>query len=156
MYVLHCFVYDINAWMFIKPGDNGTLYFWDWKTGYNFQRIQAAVQPGSIDSEAGIFAATFDKSGTRLITCEADKTIKIYKEDETAVSTHYRLIKLTYLVSASINTSSNFRRKKVILSTGDQILPKGRDIELACFYFYCQYTVNSEINISMYDILHTL
>ena len=67
-------------------GDNGTMYFWDWKSGYNFQRLQAAVQPGSIDSEAGIYASTFDQSGSRLITCEADKTIKIYKEDETAVS----------------------------------------------------------------------
>ena len=67
-------------------GDNGTMYFWDWKTGYNFQRLQASAQPGSIDSEAGIFAMTFDKSGTRLLTAEADKTIKIYKEDETAVS----------------------------------------------------------------------
>lgn len=26
----------------------------------------------------------FDNSGSRLITTEADKTIKIYKEDETA------------------------------------------------------------------------
>jgi len=43
------------------------------------------VQPGSIDSESGIFASIFDKSSCRLITCEADKTIKIYKEDETAV-----------------------------------------------------------------------
>ena len=65
--------------------DNGSLYFWDWKTGYNFQRLQAAVQPGSLDSEAGIFAMTFDQSSGRLITCEADKTIKIYKEDDTAV-----------------------------------------------------------------------
>jgi len=61
------------------------MHFWDWKSGYNFQRLQSAVQPGSIDSESGIFASTFDKSGFRLITCEADKTIKIYKEDETAV-----------------------------------------------------------------------
>lgn len=29
----------------------------------------------------------FDQSGSRLITTEADKTIKIYKEDDTAVST---------------------------------------------------------------------
>ena len=64
------------------------MFFWDWKTGYNFQRIQTTVQPGSIDSEAGIFAATFDKSGTRLITAEADKTIKIYKEDAEAVSSN--------------------------------------------------------------------
>ena len=27
----------------------------------------------------------FDQSGSRLLTCEADKTIKIYKEDENAV-----------------------------------------------------------------------
>jgi len=68
----------------VSGGDNGTLNFWDWKTGYNFQRIQAPVQPGSIDSEAGIFATTFDQSGSRLFTAEADKTIKVYKEDEYA------------------------------------------------------------------------
>lgn len=68
----------------VSGGDNGTLYFWDWKTGYNFQRVQAPVQPGSIDSEAGIFACTFDQSGSRLLTAEADKTIKVYKEDEYA------------------------------------------------------------------------
>ena len=62
------------------------MHFWDWRTGYNFQRLQAAVQPGSLDSEAGIFAMTFDLSSSRLITCEADKTVKIYKEDDTAVS----------------------------------------------------------------------
>jgi pleiotropic regulator 1 len=44
------------------------------------------VQPGSLDAEAGIFASTFDQTGSRLITCEADKTIKIWKEDEEAVS----------------------------------------------------------------------
>ncbi|KAL1131897.1 hypothetical protein AAG570_011508 [Ranatra chinensis] len=68
----------------VSGADNGTLYCWDWRTGYNFQRLQAPVQPGSMDSESGIFAMTFDQSGSRLITTEADKTIKIYKEDETA------------------------------------------------------------------------
>ena len=67
-------------------GDNGTMYFWDWRSGYNFQKFQTQVQPGSIDSEAGIFDLQFDMSGSRLMTAEADKTIKIYKEDETAVS----------------------------------------------------------------------
>ena len=62
------------------------MHFWDWRTGYNFQRLQASVQPGSLDSEAGIFAMTFDLSSSLFITCEADKTIKIYKEDDTAVS----------------------------------------------------------------------
>ncbi|XP_063826872.1 pleiotropic regulator 1 isoform X2 [Ostrinia nubilalis] len=68
----------------VSGGDNGTMYCWDWRTGYNFQRLQSAVQPGSMDSEAGIFAMSFDRSGSRLITAEADKTIKIYREDEAA------------------------------------------------------------------------
>jgi len=68
----------------VSGADNGSLHFWDWRTGYNFQRMQTLVQPGSMDSEAGIFALAFDLSGTRLLTCEADKTIKIYKEDEEA------------------------------------------------------------------------
>lgn len=68
----------------VSGGDNGSMFFWDWRTGYNFQRTQAAVQPGSMNSEAGIYAMTFDQSGSRLITAEADKTIKIYKEDDTA------------------------------------------------------------------------
>jgi pleiotropic regulator 1 len=68
----------------VSGGDNGTMFFWDWRTGYNFQRIQAAAQPGSIESESGVFAMQFDQSGSRLITAEADKTIKVYKEDDEA------------------------------------------------------------------------
>lgn len=68
----------------VSGGDNGSLFFFDWKTGYNFQRLQTQIQPGSIDSEAGIYGSSFDKSGSRLVTCEADKTIKIYKEDDEA------------------------------------------------------------------------
>ena len=75
----------------VSGGDNGTLHFWDWRTGYNFQRMQPPVQPGSLDSEAGVFALGFDLSGTRLISCDGDKTIKLYKEDETAVSERGRL-----------------------------------------------------------------
>ena len=67
------------------------MHFWDWKTGYCFQKLHSAAQPGSLDSEAGIFMACFDVSGCRLLTAEADKTIKIYKEDETAVMTVYYL-----------------------------------------------------------------
>jgi len=72
----------------VSGADNGSIYMWDWLTGYNFQRLQSAAQPGSIDSEMGIFAMTFDQSGSRLLTCEADKTIKIYKEDENAVKNY--------------------------------------------------------------------
>jgi WD40 repeat protein len=84
-----------NTAFFYVAGDNGSLHFWDWRSGYNFQRIHTAVQPGSIDSEAGIFASTFDKSGCRLITCEADKTIKIYKEDASAVCYMYTIINIS-------------------------------------------------------------
>ena len=69
----------------MSGADNGTMQFWDWRSGYCFQKLQSLAQPGSLDSETGIFASSFDMSGCRLITGEADKTIKIYKEDETAV-----------------------------------------------------------------------
>jgi len=65
-------------------GDNGTMSFWDYRTGYCFQEELTKVQPGSLESEAGIFASEFDMSGSRLITGEADKSIKIWREDETA------------------------------------------------------------------------
>ena len=58
---------------------------WDWKTGHCFQKIQTKVQPGSLESEAGIFRAMFDQTGCRLITCEADKSIKIWREVPDAV-----------------------------------------------------------------------
>ncbi|WVZ19994.1 hypothetical protein V8G54_007316 [Vigna mungo] len=68
----------------VTGGDNGSMWFWDWKSGHNFQQAQTIVQPGSLDSEAGIYACTYDITGSRLITCEADKTIKMWKEDESA------------------------------------------------------------------------
>uniref|UniRef100_A0A2P2LLT6 Uncharacterized protein MANES_03G196900 n=1 Tax=Rhizophora mucronata TaxID=61149 RepID=A0A2P2LLT6_RHIMU len=68
----------------VTGGDNGSLWFWDWKSGHNFQQAQTIVQPGSLDSEAGIYALSYDVSGSRLITCEADKTIKMWKEDGNA------------------------------------------------------------------------
>eukprot|EP00941_MAST-03F_sp_MAST-3F-sp1_P004848 g4848.t1 len=68
----------------VSGGNDGTLRFWDWKSGYCFQKEQSIVQPGSLDCEAGIFGSCFDQSGSRLITVEADKTIKIWAEDESA------------------------------------------------------------------------
>eukprot|EP00035_Acanthoeca_spectabilis_P022247 m.442752 g.442752 ORF g.442752 m.442752 type:complete len:454 (+) comp18850_c0_seq1:64-1425(+) len=73
----------------VSGADNGSLSFWDHRTGYRFQQQETIVQPGSLDSEAGIFAMTFDRSGSRLITTEADKTIKVWKEDpESTEMTH--------------------------------------------------------------------
>ncbi|XP_019163093.1 PREDICTED: protein pleiotropic regulatory locus 1-like [Ipomoea nil] len=60
-------------------GDNGSLWFWDWRSGHNFQQAQTIVQPGSLESEACIYALTYDVTGTMLITCEADKTIKMWR-----------------------------------------------------------------------------
>jgi pleiotropic regulator 1 len=65
-------------------GDNGSMGFWDWKTGHRFQSTESVAQPGSLDAERGVFVSTFDKTGLRLLTGEADKTIKIWREDENA------------------------------------------------------------------------
>lgn len=73
----------------VSCGDNGSMYFWDWASGYNFQKIMSPPQPGSISSEAGIFEAKFDKSGLRLVTVECDKTIKVWQEDENATPQSY-------------------------------------------------------------------
>jgi len=64
--------------------DNGYLNFWDWKSGHRFQSLQAIPQPGSMSAENSIFGMTLDKSGSRLITAECDKTVKIYREDPNA------------------------------------------------------------------------
>jgi pleiotropic regulator 1 len=68
----------------VSGGDNGSIHFWDYETGYCFQKTNTIVQPGSLDAEAGIYAASFDLSGSRLITCEADKSLKIWKENSEA------------------------------------------------------------------------
>ena len=65
-------------------GDNGSISFWDWKTGHRFQQLDTTAQPGSLDAEAGIMSSTFDRTGLRLIVGEADKTIKVWKQDEIA------------------------------------------------------------------------
>ncbi|KAH7136605.1 WD40-repeat-containing domain protein [Dactylonectria macrodidyma] len=70
--------------VFFSGADNGSMSFWDWKSGHRFQSLDTMAQPGSLDAEAGIMSSTFDRSGLRLICGEADKTIKIWKQDETA------------------------------------------------------------------------
>lgn len=68
----------------VSGGDDGTMNFWDYKTGHCFQQTETIAQPGSLDAENGVFAAGFDGTGTRLVTCEADKTVKIWKQDKEA------------------------------------------------------------------------
>ena len=72
-------------------GDDGSVGFWDWKTGHRFQTTAAVAQPGSLDAEAGVFCSTFDQTGLRLMTGEADKTIKVWKQDEEATEDSYPL-----------------------------------------------------------------
>ncbi|KAG8876723.1 pre-mRNA-splicing factor prp46 [Tulasnella sp. 331] len=72
---------SVNAdGVLFSGGDNGSLTFWDYKTGVPFQNLEDVPQPGSLDAEAGVFCSTYDQTGTRLITGGADKTIKIYAE----------------------------------------------------------------------------
>ncbi|KAJ8901526.1 hypothetical protein NDN08_007370 [Rhodosorus marinus] len=68
----------------VSGGDDGTLAFWDYQSAHEFYRTQTQVQPGSLDCEAGIFGSAFDMTGTRLITVETDKTVKMWKEDNQA------------------------------------------------------------------------
>lgn len=66
----------------VSGGDDGSLNFWDYETGHCFQKTSTVAQPGSLEAENGIYATAFDLTGSRLITCEADKTVKIWKQDE--------------------------------------------------------------------------
>lgn len=52
----------------VSGGDDGTMRFWDWPSGYNYQEHISQPQPGSIAAENGIFALSFDKSGCRLLS----------------------------------------------------------------------------------------
>jgi pleiotropic regulator 1 len=73
----------------VSGADNGTMKFWDYHSGYCFQDMQTIAQPGSLEAENGVFCAEFDLTGTRLVTGEADKSIKIWKQDEEASEVTY-------------------------------------------------------------------
>lgn len=77
-----CAVNEDNV-MF-SGGDDGSLSWWDWKTGSRFQMQDSIAQPGSLDAEAGVLTSTFDQTGLRLLTGGSDKTISIYKPDDEA------------------------------------------------------------------------
>ena len=66
----------------VSGADDGSLVFWDWGSGQCFQGEKSVAQPGSLVSEAGIYYCTFDRTGLRLLTCEADKSIKVWGECE--------------------------------------------------------------------------
>ena len=37
--IVNCMAANADG-VLVSGADNGTMYFWDWKTGYNFQRFQ--------------------------------------------------------------------------------------------------------------------
>ncbi|PAV70747.1 hypothetical protein WR25_05380 [Diploscapter pachys] len=122
----------------VSGGDNGSMCFWDWRSGFCFQRIQAKAQPGSIDSEAGIYAMCYDKTGLRLITAEADKTIKMYKEDDEAMANRTtkdaRTVKGTnpqFLVEKIIRQriyDSIFWKEECFALTAELVVDKAADL----------------------------
>ncbi|AQZ10667.1 PRP46 (YPL151C) [Zygosaccharomyces parabailii] len=61
-------------------GDDGTLSFYDYKSGHKYQSMASQEVPGSLESERAILSSTFDQTGLRIITGETDKSIKMWKQ----------------------------------------------------------------------------
>jgi pleiotropic regulator 1 len=64
--------------MLASAGNDGSLHLCDWHSRLCFQTAFSKPQAGSLQSEAGIMALAFDRTGRRLITAETDKSIKVY------------------------------------------------------------------------------
>ncbi|EZG43691.1 pre-mRNA-splicing factor prp46 [Gregarina niphandrodes] len=76
---------DPDSAIVVAGADNGFLHFYDFNSGHIFQSLESKPVRGSLHAEAGILAAVFDQSETRLLTGEADKTIKIWQPLEQEV-----------------------------------------------------------------------
>lgn len=59
--------------------DDGRMEFYDYVSGNLLQ--SDATTPVTGSTESAIYASTFDMLGLRLITCEGDKSIKIWGEE---------------------------------------------------------------------------
>jgi pleiotropic regulator 1 len=75
----------------VSGADDGHFRFWDYQAAHCFQTEATKVQPGSLESEAGVYSLSFDRSGSRLISCHGDKTIRVWREDEGATETTHPL-----------------------------------------------------------------
>ena len=74
-------------------GNSGEMRFWDWESGAPVCELGTSlngsggsgdlhpIQPGSLEGERGIYCSAFDRTGLRLFTGEADKSIKVRKEE---------------------------------------------------------------------------
>jgi hypothetical protein len=45
-------IHKLSIFETFCAGDNGSLWFWDWKSGHNFQQDQTIVQPGKFSFES--------------------------------------------------------------------------------------------------------
>jgi hypothetical protein len=84
----HCCIFN-NEFLLANSQTNAEVYTAHGVPQFNqFQLflLTLLLSPisGSLASEACIYALSYDLSGSRLVTCEADKTIKMWKEDLTA------------------------------------------------------------------------
>lgn len=66
--------------------EGGGMRFYDWSTHTLYQHGSTVSVPGTLPGEGGILCCTFDRSGQRLLTGEGDKTIKMWREEETPAS----------------------------------------------------------------------
>ena len=63
--------------------EDGQMLFTDYDSGALVQRRKTKPLPGTPDGASGILCAAFDpQSGTRLVTGETDKSVKIWKPKE--------------------------------------------------------------------------
>lgn len=80
---------------FVAGSQDGHLAFYDWskqpdiitngeRKVFPFYRTMTKSIPGTLKGEGGINFMTFDASGTRLITAESDKSVKVWQMKERA------------------------------------------------------------------------
>lgn len=73
---------DINGNDLLASGsDLGRIRIYDWESGDMVQEIKTINQPGSLEAENSIYDVKFDLSATRLISCECDKSVKVWEQE---------------------------------------------------------------------------
>jgi len=81
--LIHCLDTD-GTDLLVSGSDTGKIRFYDWGSGEVVQTIETPNQPGSLEGEVSVFDLKFDMSGKRLVSCECDKTVKIWQQETTA------------------------------------------------------------------------
>lgn len=61
-------------------GEDGRLSFFDWGSHERYQELKIQPMKGSLEGEGSILCATFDVSGTQLLTGCGDKTIRFFTQ----------------------------------------------------------------------------